>query len=253
MEPAAIDMETSRPPNRRWTPRKIARLTALFCLVVSLSVGGFLLKPFYSQNIGIVDPGRVIRSAQPTSRLDDMIREYELASILSLRGGSPKNFFYANEVRATNEAGVSFYDLPLSATRRPKRRELLLLIDVLNRCEYPLLIHCKSGADRTGLASGIYRMEVLGQPPEQAKEAFTVLHSHVPWFGTQHLHEPFDEYGAWLARHGLAHAPGRFREWVKNDYRADDPSVEPPPLAAGPRRPFPADGSRRDVRPDHSG
>jgi len=236
MEPVAIDEEIRRPPQRVGIPRRIARATALVCLIVALGFGGFLLQPFYSQNIGIVDPGRVIRSAQPTSRADDMIREYKLASILSLRGGSPSDFFYANEVRAAKEAGVSFYDLPLSATRRPKRRELLLLIDLLNKCEYPLLIHCKSGADRTGLASAIYRLEILGQPPERAKEAFTVLHSHVPWFGTQHLHEPFDEYAEWLAEQGLTHAPGRFRDWVKNDYRAEDPSVEPPSLAAGPRQ-----------------
>ncbi len=236
MQPAALDDEIRQPPNRSRIRRRIVRATALACLTAALGFGGFLLQPFYSQNIGIVDPDRVIRSAQPTSRVDDMIRDYKLASILNLRGGSPKDFFYANEVRATEEAGVSFYDLPLSATRRPKRRELLLLIDVLNTCEYPLLIHCKSGADRTGLASAIYRLEILGQSPEQAKEAFTVLHSHVPWFGTQHLHEPFDEYAAWLAEHGRTHAPGRFRDWVMNDYKAEDPAAAPPPIAAGPRR-----------------
>lgn len=238
MEPAEIDEEIQRSPQKKRLLRRIAKWTARFCLLVALGVGGFLLQPFYSHNIGIVDPGRVYRSAQPTSRADDMIREYRLASILNLRGGTPKNFFYANEVRAAQDAGISFYDLPLSATRRPKRRELLLLIDVLNQCDYPLLIHCKSGADRTGLASAIYRMEILGQPPEQAKRAFTVLHSHIPWFGTQHLHEPFDEYEAWLTQRGVKHAPGLFRDWVKNEYRADDPSQEPPPLAAGPRRRF---------------
>ena len=51
-----------------------------------------------------------------------------------------------------------YYDLPLSATRRPTRRELLQLIDLLETCSYPLLIHCKSGADRTGLASALYRL-----------------------------------------------------------------------------------------------
>jgi len=235
MDPVAIDDEIRQPPQRGRNIRKIARMTARVCLIAALAFGVYLLKPFYSQNIGIVDPGRVIRSAQPTSRVDDMIREYKLASILSLRGGSPNDSFYTNEVRAADEAGVNFYDLPLSATRRPKRRELLLLIDLLNKCEYPLLIHCKSGADRAGLASAIYKLEILGQPPERATEAFTLLHSHIPWFGPQHLHAPFHEYGAWLAQEGLTHAPGRFRDWVKNNYKADDPPKDPPPLAAGPR------------------
>lgn len=229
MRPVAINKEIRR---------AVIRTTALVCLTVSLGSLGLLLKPFYSQNIGVVDPGRAYRSAQPTARLGAMIREYKLASILNLRGGSPKDAFYANEVRAADEAGVSFYDLPLSATRRPKRRELLLLVDVLSKCEYPLLIHCKSGADRTGLASAMYKLMILGQPPERAEEAFTIFHSHIPLFGTQHLHEPIDEYAAWLTQHGLTHTAERFRDWIMNDYEADDPAEEPPPLAAGPRRVF---------------
>ena len=68
--------------------------------------------------------------------------------------------------------GLSLYDLPLSATRRPARLELLRLIDVLERCPYPLLIHCKSGADRTGLASALYLMLQRGETPERAGAAF---------------------------------------------------------------------------------
>ena len=119
----------------------------------------------------------------------------------------------------------------MSATKRPKRSDLLRLIDVMNRCEYPLLIHCKSGADRTGLATTIYRMVVLKEPPEKALAAFTIYHSHVPIFGPERLHEPIDEYAAWLTNHGLPHTPERFRNWVLNTYESDDPSVEPPPVA----------------------
>ena len=39
---------------------------------------------------------------------------------------------------------MTFFDLPLSATTRPGRSDLLRLIDVLDRCPYPLLIHCKA-------------------------------------------------------------------------------------------------------------
>lgn len=235
MRPAALDDEIRPTTTKGRTRRRIVRTAALACLIVSLGIGGLLLKPLVTQNIGIVDPGRVIRSAQPTARLGEMIRDYKLASILNLRGGSPADSFYANEVRVADEAGVRFYDLPLSATRRPKRRELLMVIDILSKCDYPLLIHCKSGADRTGLASALYKLMILGQPPEQALEAFTITHSHIPLFGTQRLHDPINEYAAWLAQHGLSHTPERFRDWVKNDYKADDPSVDPPPLAVGPR------------------
>jgi hypothetical protein len=204
-------------------------------LLCAAGPGLLLSRPWWDSNLGIVDPGRVIRAAQPTTRLSDIIKEHHLASILNLRGGSFKDAWYTAEVRSADAAGVAFFDLPLNATRRPTRRELLQLIDTLDRCRYPLLIHCKAGADRTGLASAIYLMMHRGEPPRQALRTFTLFHSHVPLFGPEHLHEPLDEYAAWLDQMKFDHTPQRFREWVKHEYRSSDPCADPPPLAPGPR------------------
>ncbi|AMV39896.1 hypothetical protein VT85_20860 [Planctomyces sp. SH-PL62] len=220
------------PTRRGWTLRRTARVLVLASL---LGVAAFAFRPYYSQNLGVVDPGRAYRSAQPTSRLDAMIREHGLATVLNLRGGDADDPWYVNEVRATEEAGVDFYDLPLSAVRRPRRRELLLLIDVITTCRLPVLFHCRAGADRTGLATVVYNLMIAGQPPEAAMAGFTLYHNHVPLFGPERLHEPINEYSAWLSEQGLAHTPERFRTWVRDDYRADDPSVDPRPLAVGPR------------------
>ena len=225
----------SRPPRRRFV-RWVLRLGLPGFLLAATILAGFLSRPWLDGNVGVVDPGRVIRSAQPTSGLNRLITDHHLASILNLRGGSPRDSWYAAEVQTAETSGVSFFDLPLSATKRPSRRDLLRLIDVLERCPYPLLIHCKAGADRTGLASAIYLMTHRGEPPRQAEGAFSLFHSHVPLFGPEHLHEPLDEYAQWLDARKLAHTPERFREWVKNDYRSDDPHVDPPPLAVGPRK-----------------
>mgnify|MGYP001080853300 CR=1 FL=1 len=241
---AVIEPSPSPPSRKRRIRRYVVRPAAWLCLVAALILGSLLLKPFYSANLGIVDGGRVIRSAQPTAALKDMIRDHKLASILNLRGGSPRNDYYSNELRVAEEAGVDFYDVSMSATKRPRRSDLLRLIDVMNRCAYPLLIHCKSGADRTGLATTIYRMIVLKEPPEEALGAFTIYHSHVPILGPERLHEPIDEYAAWLARNGLPHTPERFHDWALNTYKSDDPSVEPPPVAPGSRH---AAGEEREA------
>jgi protein tyrosine phosphatase (PTP) superfamily phosphohydrolase (DUF442 family) len=206
-------------------------------LLVAAAVPAALLsRPWWDGNVGVVDPGRVIRSAQPTSGLPRLIADHRLASILNLRGGSPEDWWYVAEVEAARAHGLDFFDLPLSAGRRPTRRELLLLIDTLAACKYPLLIHCKAGADRTGLASAIYLMVGRSESPRRALRAFTILHSHLPFFGTEHLHEPIDEYAAWLEARALAHNPERFRAWVRNEYRSPDPSDDPPPLTSGPRK-----------------
>jgi protein tyrosine phosphatase (PTP) superfamily phosphohydrolase (DUF442 family) len=199
------------------------------------AAGAVFHRPLFSGNFGVVDPGRVYRCAQPTANLERLLDTCRPASVLNLRGGSEADPWYDAEVRAARERGIDFYDLPLSAVRRPSRRELLIVLDLLGRCRYPLLIHCKSGSDRTGLVSGLYLMARRGATPDQALRAFSMAYGHVPIGGPQHLHEPFREYGAWLEARGLAHSPERLHAWVEHDYRADDPAGDLPILRPGSR------------------
>jgi len=214
---------------------RFGKTAVALVLVGATSLCWVFRRPWFQGNLGVVDPGYVMRSAQPTGQLASWLRDFQISSILNLRGGSPADSWYDAEVRSARESAVSYYDLPLSATRRPSRRELLRLIDLLDRCDYPLLIHCKSGADRTGLASALYLMVRRGEPPERALSAFSIEYGHIPMFGTEHLHEPLDEYAAWLKTNRLPHTPERFRAWVKNDYHAEVLPADPPPLQPGPR------------------
>lgn len=217
--------------------RRILRIGIAVVLLGVATPVSLLLRPLVSSNLGIVDPGRVIRAAQPITQLPRLIKDHQLASILNLRGGTFKDAWYQSEVRTAKASGVAFFDFPMKATTRPTRSQLLTLIDFFDHCRYPLLIHCKAGADRTGLASALYLMLQKDMPPQEAIRTFTIYHGHIPLLGTEHLHEPLDEYARWLGSNGLAHTPARFREWVKNDYRSDDPSIEPAPLFPGPRKP----------------
>jgi hypothetical protein len=196
-------------------------------------------RPLFEGNFGVVDAGRVYRSAQPGGYFDRVIRERRLASVLNLRGGSMDDPWYAREVGLTRDYGIDFYDFPMSATRRPSRRELLALLDLFTRCRYPLLIHCKSGSDRTGLATALYLMSVRGLGPWAAgRGGFSLGFGHVPLAGTQRLHEPLDEYARWLAGNGQAHSPERFCFWVTNLYEPGSPAGPPPPIQPGPRLPL---------------
>jgi protein tyrosine phosphatase (PTP) superfamily phosphohydrolase (DUF442 family) len=200
-----------------------------------LALGVLFSRFLFLGNFAVVEPGRVYRSAQPKGEMD-WVRAYGLASILNLRGGSPADAWYAAEVRTCEREGIDFYDLPMVATRRPSRAELLTLLDLLGRCRYPLLIHCKSGSDRTGLVSALYRLNNLAEPPDRAISAFSLWRGHVPAFGAELVQAPIKEYAAWLKSRRLAHSPGRFRQWVEHDYHAADLPTDPEtPLQPGPR------------------
>ncbi|SIO62673.1 Tyrosine phosphatase family protein [Singulisphaera sp. GP187] len=220
----------------RTRQRRQRRLVVVgLLLVVAWGVAFLFRNPLFHRNFGVVAKGLVYRSAQPEANLKGLIKTYKLGSILNLRGGGSSDPFYTDEVGLVSAEGVDFYDYPMSATQRPKRRDLLTLIDLFQRCRYPLLIHCKSGSDRTGLASGLYLMVRSGTPPEKALEAFSLFYGHVPLLGPENLHEPFLEYADWLKRKWLVHSPERFRAWVETEYRANDPVQEVQPLRKGPR------------------
>ena len=214
----------------RWQPVRATLIVAGGLVLVVLV---WLIAP--SENFGVIKAGKAYRSAQPGSNLDQLLSRYKPLTILNLRGGTDADSWYRAEVEATRREAITFYDLPLSATRRPTRRELRVLIDTLRTCPLPILIHCKSGADRTGLASALFLMVREGIPPENALAEFSIRYGHIPLYGPERLHEPLDEYGAWLRTNNLSHSPSRLREWVRRDYRADDPHSEWPVLIPGPR------------------
>jgi hypothetical protein len=97
-------------------------MVVTLCLALAGAV--VFRRPWFQGNFGVVEPGRVYRSAQPTGGLPRLIQERALGSILNLRGGSRCDGWYVNEVRAARASGVDFYDFPMSATRRPSRHEL---------------------------------------------------------------------------------------------------------------------------------
>lgn len=226
--------EAAKSESARWRRRR--RLLLLLLAAVALFALRFR-RSLFEGNFGVVWADSVYRSAQPGRELADLIDRHRLATVLDLRGGSPTDPFYDNEVRVTGARGVDFYDLPMSAVRRPTRRELLLLIDLFGRCRYPLLIHCKQGADRTGLATAVYLLSVRGVDPAEARRAFSLDYGHVAFWGPETLHGPIDEYGEWLSSTGQTHTPGRLHQWVLHEYRSADPHAEPRPLRSGPREP----------------
>ncbi|HEU5117238.1 MAG TPA: tyrosine-protein phosphatase [Isosphaeraceae bacterium] len=216
--------------------RTLRRFAYLVLLLIAVPLVWIFRGPIGFANFGVVHETRVYRCAQPGDDLEATARDLKIRSILNLRGGSQDDEFYRSEVQVADRLNLDFYDLPMSATQRPSRTDLLRLLDILDHCRYPLLIHCKSGADRTGLATSLYRLQIQGQNPEKAEEGFSLAYGHIPFFGPDQLHEPLHEYQQWLQSQNLTHSPSRFRSWVTWDYAdGDPPGALERPMQPGPR------------------
>jgi len=151
----------------------------LACIVAPAGWAGYLR---LSGNIHTVDPDVAYRSAQLTpAQLADLVRDKHLRAVINLRGASPGSRWYDDELAVTTQAGVQHFDLHLSANAEPNDSLLAQLRRFLRDVPRPFLLHCEGGADRSGLASALYELDVLGFAPEVADNQLTFRYGHFPW------------------------------------------------------------------------
>jgi len=199
---------------------------------------------FAGSNEHTVIPGRVYRSAQLSQeRLQRTIADKKIRTVINLRGCCPEMPWYLGDARATHAAGISQEDITLSAKRYPHPGEIGRLIEVFDHTDYPVILHCAAGADRTGLASAIALLLLTDKSLAAARRQLWPRYGHFAVGRVGHLDEFLDYYEAWLSAHNEPHTPERFRRWFADHYcpgpfRAELKLLAPTPLTAPAERGF---------------
>lgn len=111
----------------------------------------------------------------------ESLEEHGYRSVLNLRGGKPGDSWYDVEQQFSAEHGLTHYDFPLSANREPSLDDMARLVAIMRAAPKPLLIHCKDGADRSGLVAGLYRVAIEGTSPDTARGQLSLWYGHFPW------------------------------------------------------------------------
>lgn len=220
-------MELGRRRRNRW----IARLAALVLAVPATWVGWNQA----TYNFGVLQPGRIYRSGQmPAGALARTVHDLHIKTVVNLRGPNARESWYRDEVAATLSAGATQVDIPLSSCVWMSRIQLRTLVRVLDTCDYPALLHCAWGSERTGLASAIAELLRPSGTLADAREQLAVRHLYVRVGGGRIMAEFLDQYEDWLRRSGLAHRPEVFRRWAAEDYLPGDPNRETWPYDPSP-------------------
>ena len=168
------------------------------------------------RNFHQIAPG-VYRSNQPSAaQLRAIHEKVGLKTVLNLRGAS-KQSFYLFETEACRELGLDLVDLPMSARRAPPLAALEQLIVQMRTLEKPYLIHCKSGADRTGLAAALYLLLIEGQPIEVAKRQLSFRYIHLSSTATGILDHFLRVYEHAFRQSGIG-----FLDWMRSAYDPDE-------------------------------
>ena len=179
---------------------------------------------------------RLWRSAQPSPLDIAWARRAGIRTVLSLRGDGFGGDLLEREACAAE--GLGFHRLVLFSRTAPAKETLREAIALLPSLPTPLLVHCKSGADRAGLATALFLIIVEGRPVAEARRALSLRYGHVRHAKTGILDAFLDLYEATGERAGprlrrLGRAGLRTRR--AEAFVPDDAGRRPPPRRRRPR------------------
>lgn len=162
-------------------------------------------------NMHEIAPG-VWRANQPSPRRLRRWKALGIKSVINLRGTEPKAH-YLLEAEACRKLGIRLHSLRFSSRRFAPPERLIELLDLMRDAERPTVIHCKSGADRTGLASALYLMDAEGVPVEVAQKQMSLRYLHLKNSSRGAMDHLLDAYAADHARN-----PMPVRRWIETVY-----------------------------------
>jgi protein tyrosine phosphatase (PTP) superfamily phosphohydrolase (DUF442 family) len=190
-------------------------------LALVLIVGAEVARVAVGSNFHTVVGGRCYRCAQPSADdLPALSRTLGIRSIVNLRGFDDRPW-YGEERAAAERLGIAFADAGIWASSPPTEAEFLNVVRAVDESPEPILIHCQSGSDRSGLASAVFLLLKTDATVEQACGQLGLRFGHNPWGRAACMDRILAGYVAWLARNGWAHSPERFRRWARDDYRRE--------------------------------
>lgn len=162
-------------------------------------------------NFAAVKPGVLYRSNHPTpGRLAEMTRRYGLKTLINLRGQA-KNGSDALSRDMAQRLGLDFIDMALESRGAPQKDRIERIARIFAEMEKPAVIHCKSGADRAGLAAALFVL-LNGGTGAEARRQLSLRFGHFAQSKTGILDAFLRQY----MRDGEGRKP--FLDWVREDY-----------------------------------
>jgi protein tyrosine/serine phosphatase len=163
--------------------------------IAVLATGGYLYAIQLLGNFHEVVAGQLYRSNQPSvEELARYAKDHGIRTVINLRGANESKAWYRDEVETSRELGLNHIDFGMSASQELDMNRVNELVSIMRDAPKPILIHCKAGADRTGLATALYlsRVALLGE--KEAESQLSVRYGHI---GIPYLSETYAMDQTW--------------------------------------------------------
>jgi len=161
------------------------RAAGLVVLTILLLLGGAYAWVHGGGNFHEVEKGVIYRSSWLGAEgLEKAIARQGVKSVLNLCGEHPGDAWYDGEMAVARRQGITFRSFSFSANTELGAKQVAELVEALRDAPKPLLIHCRAGSDRTGLACAIY-VASRGGSYRDACEQLSLYYGHFPYFGSK--------------------------------------------------------------------
>ncbi len=223
--------------NRNWSSSTIRQLSAVVA-IVGICLGVYLGYLQVSGNFHTVIDGELYRSAQPSpSELEAYVRQHGIRTVINLRGPEGRKSWYETEVATAKRLGLNHVDFAMSSTRDVTPEKAAKLVAIMRDAPKPILIHCKAGADRSGIAAALYSYEIAGQDEETAERQLSIRFGHI---GIPYLSRTFAMDRSWEALRNSGHEADSYRpsgrkRWARYQHATAHvaPAHHPPRTSVG--------------------
>jgi protein tyrosine/serine phosphatase len=152
------------------------------------------------------------RAAQPAPHNIRRLARQGVRTIVNLRGERDCGSYYLEQEQC-ERLGIKLIDFKVRSRQAPTAEQINAAKELFDSVEYPMLMHCKSGADRVGLMSVLYLYLKEAVPLAEAKQQLSLRFGHFSQADTGVLDRVFDSYLEDNARQ-----PIPFLEWVDTVY-----------------------------------
>jgi tyrosine-protein phosphatase SIW14 len=119
---------------------------------------------------------RLYRGAQPTSEGFANLRQLGIDTIVRLSLGEEGA---AREQAEVEKLGMQFVGIPWSTQESPTPEQVGAFLDVFDVPSHTrVFVHCKAGADRTGVMIALYRIRIDNWTVKRALDEMNAFHHH---------------------------------------------------------------------------
>jgi len=158
---------------------------------------------------------RLWRSAQPSPTQLAAFAAEGGRTVVNLRGGREHGAWQL-EKEACDKLGLKLLDFVVRSRGAPDKDAILKAEEFFSSIEYPVLIHCKSGADRAGFMAALYLAVVEGASADEALKQLSWRFGHFRQAKTGILDAFFERWRDEGEAQGMS-----LVEWVETRYDPD--------------------------------